>query len=83
MPEQSKRLIDVRHPEHRAWEKRWRKFRLVYEGGQPFKDMYLRMYSRRELPDDYRDRKEITYNPGDAKAVVNIVRNALAWKSVV
>lgn len=28
MPEQSKRLIDVHHPDYRAWERRWKKFRL-------------------------------------------------------
>jgi hypothetical protein len=76
----TKRVIDYRHPEWHAFHGLWAKYRLAYEGGRAFIEAFLKQYSKRELKSEYQIRKEITYNPGHAKAAINIVRNALMIK---
>lgn len=73
-------LIDYRHPEWTRMHGLWAKYRLAYEGGAAFIDGYLKQYSKRELKDQFDIRKSISYNPGHAKAAVNIIRNALMMK---
>jgi hypothetical protein len=76
----TRRTIDLRHPEYVTYGKRWHKWRLTYEGGQDFMDEFLLRYSKRETPSDFKERRQITYNPNHAKSVINIVRNAMVVK---
>jgi hypothetical protein len=71
-------LKAYQHPEYKLMYPYWVKWRLCYEGGDPFKTQYLYRYSKREDADDFSMRKKLTYVPGHSRAVINIVRNALA-----
>ena len=70
----------LRHPEYSESISDWVKWRLCYNGGEEFKDQYLFKYSKREEDDDFASRKLLTYVPGHARAVINIIRNAIAAK---
>lgn len=73
-----KTLIEIRHPIYSAKAGLWMKWRLCYEGAEAFKAEYLYRYSKREDDTDFTNRKKITYVPGHSRAVINIIRNALA-----
>jgi hypothetical protein len=75
---EKKTLVDFRHPVYEAECPLWTKWRLCYEGSDAFKEAFLYQYSKREDPGDFRNRSRITYVPGHAKSVINIIRNALA-----
>lgn len=78
MPQTSKSLIGIQHPEYSAMYSEWVKWRLCYQGGIDFRDGYLQRYSKREEKPDFDLRKKITYIPAHARSAINIVRNALA-----
>lgn len=71
-------LVKQRHPLWSLNSTSWLKWRLCYTGGVKFKDAFLYRYSKREHDDDYQLRKALTYIPGHARSVVNIIRNAMA-----
>lgn len=71
-------LISQRHPLWSMYSDSWLKWRLCYEGGHKFRDNFLYRYSKREDDDDYKLRKKLTYIPGHARSVINIIRNGLA-----
>lgn len=71
------RLIDARHPSHTDESFDWQKWRSVYEGGRPFRDLYLKKYNARETNEDFQVRKDISPIPAFAKAAVNDVKNAV------
>lgn len=66
------------HPIYKAMVDLWTKWRLAYEGGDPFKDKFVYQYSRKENKEDFLRRRMLTYVPGHAKTVINIIRNAIA-----
>jgi hypothetical protein len=71
-------LVKQRHPSWTMFSNSWVKWRLCYKGGHKFKDQFLERYSKREDDDDYKARKKLTYIPGHARSVINIIRNGLA-----
>ena len=71
-------LVKQRHPLWVQFNQDWLKWRLCYTGGMKFKESYLCRYSKREHDDDYQLRKKLTYIPGHARSVINIIRNAMA-----
>lgn len=70
-------IKDSRHPEYLGLEEDWKKFRLVWEGGEKFKDEYLKKYSLREDDTDFRNRKEISPISGFASAAITDIKNAI------
>lgn len=73
-----KPIVDARHPVYLQEAPLWRKWRLCYEGSDAFKEAYLYKYSKREDIEDFSNRKKITYVPGHSRAIINIIRNAMA-----
>ena len=71
-------LSGLRHPEFTAFESRWEKWWLCYEGADAFREEFLQKYSKREETSDFNRRKKLTYIPGHARSSINIIRNALA-----
>lgn len=55
----------------------WYKWRLTYEGGDRFRDTYLKQFSKREKPEDFENRKAISYTPSFAKAAINEIKNSI------
>lgn len=68
----------VQHPLYKLNIEDWQKWRLAYVGGKDFKDKFLERYSRKETPEDFRLRKQLTYVPAHARSVIDIIRNAIA-----
>jgi hypothetical protein len=66
-----------RHPTYDKNLSSWKKYRHVLNGGDEFIDAYLKQHSIREDPADFSIRKELTYNPGHAKAAVIDIRNSI------
>jgi len=77
MADDKNKVNKLTHPEYCRNIGSWVKYWMAYQGGKEFIDLYLTRYSKRELKKDYDRRKEISYNPGDAKDAVNDVRDAL------
>lgn len=71
------KLIDSRHPFYTLGHEDWYKWRLTYEGGESFRERYLKRFSAREDENDFVTRKEITPIPGFAKSAINDIRNSI------
>lgn len=71
------RVIDSRHPGYHSNTLNWTKWRLTYEGGESFRDRYLKEYTKREDHDDFVNRRDMTPIPSFAKAAINDIRNAI------
>ncbi len=69
--------LPMLHPTYLSNQSEWQKWRLTYTGGEAFINRYLYQYSTREDSADYASRKVLTYNPADAKAAVEEVRNLI------
>lgn len=65
------------HPEYLDNFSDWEKFRYVWEGGNDFRDKYLKSYSDRESTEDFNLRKEITPIPAFATGAVIDIKNAI------
>lgn len=76
----AEKFVDTRHPEWSEMHADWVKWRQTYEGGDEFVDAFLFEYSRREESDDFNVRKNLTYNPNHAGALLDIIRNAMIAK---
>ena len=72
-----KNIKDIQHPEYTNMLGAWNKYRLTFEGGDAFIDQYLKVFSVREDPKDFNNRKALTYVPAHAKAAVMEVKNAI------
>lgn len=70
-------LIQARHPNYASNMGDWEKWRLTYDGGDAFRERYLKKMSTRETHEDFRSRKELTPVPAFAKAAVNDIRNSI------
>lgn len=58
-----------------------RKYRITFHGGRPFIDEYLVKFSKREDDDEFKERKDITYNTDTAAAAVMEIRNSIFKRS--
>lgn len=65
------------HPEYSTSALDWQKFRYVWEGGESFRNQYLKSYSSRENNDDFEVRKAITPIPGFATSAVTDIKNSI------
>ncbi len=65
------------HPDYFNQYPDWVKFRYTWEGGDNFKDQYLKSFSTRENPTDFNARKEITPIPSFATAAITDIKNAI------
>jgi hypothetical protein len=77
VPAAPTRIIDSRHPSFHVSTFDWEKWRLAYEGGEPFREKYLKQLSSREDSDDFKRRKDMTPIPTFAKAAIRDIRNAI------
>lgn len=71
------RVIDSRHPGYHSNTLNWTKWRLTYEGGEVYRDRYLKQFSKREDFADFQLRRDMTPIPTFAKSAINDVRNAI------
>lgn len=71
------KTLESRHVEYTTNMRKWEKWRLAYEGGDCFIDKYLVRLSKREIDEDYQDRKCLAYVPAFAAAAVDDVKNAI------
>lgn len=76
------KITSSTHPEYKAEVDNWEKFRLVFAGGEAFKDEYLKKFSIRETQADFNDRFSITPVPAHAKAAVIDIKNAIFQRLV-
>jgi hypothetical protein len=67
----------MRHPTYLQNMTDWQKWRIAYDGGRYFKEMYLRRMSSREDDTDFRARMDLTYCPTHAKAAINDIKNSI------
>jgi hypothetical protein len=65
------------HPEYANLYLDWEKFRYVWDGGETFRDQYLKSYSTRESAIDFDIRKEISPIPGFATGAIVDIKNAI------
>ncbi len=70
-------VTDVRHPYWRSKFNEWRKWRLVFEGGDQFIHEYLKQFNKREGVDDFNRRKILTPTPNFAKSSVTEIINSI------
>jgi len=65
------------HPSFSGMSLDWVKWRDTYRGGPNFIDKYLKRYTVREDDTDFAARKSMSFNPPDAKAALEDVRNSM------
>jgi hypothetical protein len=70
-------LTNSRHPDYLYYYMDWVKYRLVYDGGIPFVQTYLKKLSSLEKDADFLDRRSIAYCPGFASAEVHRICDAI------
>lgn len=70
-------LVTSRHPFYLNGSTDWNNWRLTYEGGDEFRDHFLKQFSTREDSADFAVRRELTPSPSFAKAVINDIRNSI------
>ncbi len=70
-------IVEVRHPSYLSSLLDWRKWRITYNGGEYFRKLYLKKFSKREDDQDYNDRLEMTPIPAFARLAINDVRNSI------
>lgn len=74
---QPMKIIDTRHPMVLLGMTDWELWRTVYEGGDEFRDAYLKQFTSREETVDFNLRRDMTPIPTFAKAALNDIRNAI------
>lgn len=75
-------ICDCVHPEYSACCSDWDEWDSVYNGGREFIETYVKKYSKRESPDDFRLRKAITPIPSFAKAAIIDIKNSIFQRIV-
>jgi hypothetical protein len=71
------KIDQIQHPEYSLNIKDWEKWRHCYEGGDDFKNRYLKILSSRESTEDFERRKEIAPIPRFSGAAVDEVANSI------
>lgn len=74
---QTTSIINSRHPSYTSGLSDWQKWRLTYEGGERFRNRYLKQFSVREDQDDFYTRRSLTPIPGFAKSAINNIRDSI------
>jgi hypothetical protein len=73
-------IVKFVHPEVKAFEADWIKYRDCYEGGSKFVEKYaVRMETREDLT-DFTNRKKMSYCPAISKSSVIMIKNAVSAK---
>lgn len=74
--------IEGTHPLYDEHISDWNKYRLTYEGGQPFIKKYTKRFTKQETMDEYNARVASTYCPAHAKVAVNEIKDAISERLV-
>lgn len=74
---QPMKIIDARHPMVLFGMTNWELWRTIYEGGEEFRDAYLKQFTTREETVDFNMRRDMTPIPTFSKAALNDIRNAI------
>ncbi len=72
-----KGISEIIHPDYRVLITDFNKWRLTYQSGRRFINAYLKRYTKRETPQEFVERRAMTYCPSFAKAAVNEVKNSI------
>jgi len=75
-------INDLTHPLYQIRYKDWLKWRIVYRGGDDFKEQYLQKFNKSEDHEDFEARKKISYPPSFSKAALIEVRNSIYQRMV-
>lgn len=70
-------VASITHPDYDVMVEEWDKYRLTFKGGRDFIEEYLRQYSVRENLLDFALRRDMTYCPAHAKAMIMEVKNSI------
>lgn len=70
-------VTNIRHPKYDDQLLLWTKWRRTYEGGDIFKDAYLKQFSTREIDDEFELRKEVSPIPRFAGAAIDEIKNSI------
>ena len=70
-------ISSIRHPFFQNSITEWEKWRIVYEGGELFRDRYLEKTSKSEDNCDFKLRKNMTPIPSFSKAAIDEVKNSI------
>lgn len=70
-------IAEIMHPDYRVLITDYNKWRLTYLAGRRFIWAYLKRHSKRETPQEFLERKAMTYCPSFAKAAINEVMNSI------
>ncbi len=71
------RIIDSRHPSFHSHLGDWETWRLTFEGGEIYRDKYLRRFDSREDKGDFELRRDLTPVPAFAKSAICDIRNSI------
>lgn len=74
------KINELMHPEYVANITNWTRYRLCYEGGDEFISAYLKPFTLKEEAYDFATRKDMTYAPTYAAAMVDDVKNSIALR---
>lgn len=75
-------ITQIAHPDYIFNEDDWCKWKLAYNGGQPFIDAYLKKLTVRETDEDFALRKSISYCPAASKAAINEIKNSIFQRTI-
>ncbi len=70
-------ILSMFHPNYIDGLYNWQKYRLTFEGGWRFIRRYLKPLSKRETPEEFALRRELSYCPAFAKAAIIEIKNAI------
>lgn len=70
-------LTKIKHPYYQYNEENWNKYRLTYGGGRVFTNTYLKTFSKRESPEDFENRKAMSFCPSFAASAINDIKNSI------
>ena len=66
----------IQHPEHKANEADWKKYRLTYKGGKAFVEEYLEQRPN-ETNIKFQKRLKMTHCPAHSKSNLNEIKNSI------
>ena len=76
------KILESVHPDYIVGITPWQKYGLSYDGGAPFIEKYLTQFSLRETPQNFADRKLLTYCPRHAGAAIDEIKNSIFQRLV-
>jgi len=71
------KIPTITHPHYKRSSSDWLKYRLTFEGGQPFIHKYLVKFSNREDHIEFFQRRKLAYCPAFAKSAIYEIRNSI------